>query len=93
MDEKNTSQEFGMKNTNETRNYFIEKINLNKLMIKKHKTACTALNYIEQLLILIYVAARSVSISAYASLIGIPLGIVSSTLGLKIYSITAEVKI
>ena len=25
MDEKNTSQEFGMKNTNETRNYFIEK--------------------------------------------------------------------
>ena len=70
----------------------LKKQNLNKLMIKKHKIACTALNYIEQLLILIYVAARSVSISAYASLIGIPLGIVSSTLGLKIYSITAEVK-
>ena len=61
-------------------------------MIKKHKIACTALNYIEQLLVLIYVAAGSVSISAYASLIGSPLGIASSTVGLKVYAITAEVK-
>ena len=30
----------------ETRNYFDEKIQLNRLMSKKHKKVCTTLNYI-----------------------------------------------
>ena len=37
MTEENTSQVFRLKNIDETRNYFIEKINQNELMSKKHK--------------------------------------------------------
>ena len=37
MTEENISQEFRLKNIDETRNYFIEEINQNELMSKKHK--------------------------------------------------------
>ena len=37
MTEENISQEFRLKNIEETRNYFIEKINQNEFMNKKHK--------------------------------------------------------
>ena len=37
MSEENISQEFWLKNIDETRNYFIEEINQNELMSKKHK--------------------------------------------------------
>ena len=37
MSEENTSQEFRLKNTDETRNYLVEEINQNELMSKKHK--------------------------------------------------------
>ena len=36
MPPENICQEFRLKNTDETRNYFIEEINQNELMIKKH---------------------------------------------------------
>ena len=37
MTEENMSQEFRLKNIKETRNNFVEEINLNVLMSKKHK--------------------------------------------------------
>ena len=37
MSEENKSQEFRLKNVDETRNYLIEEINLNEWMSKKHK--------------------------------------------------------
>ena len=78
MSEENISQEFRLKNINETRNCLIEDINRNKLMSKKHKKICTTLNYIEQFLILASTITGCVSISAFASLVGIPIGITSS---------------
>ena len=56
MKEENISQEFRLKNINETRNYFIEEINLNELRSKTHKKVCRALNYIEHLLALVSAA-------------------------------------
>ena len=50
MSEENISQEFRLTNTNETRNYFIEEINQNELMSKKHKKVCRVLSYTEHLL-------------------------------------------
>ena len=44
------SQEFRSKNIDETRNYFLEEINQNKLMSRKHKKVCTNLNYINTFL-------------------------------------------
>ena len=51
MVEQITSQEFTLKSINETRYYFIQEINQNDLMNKKHKKICTALYYKEHLLI------------------------------------------
>ena len=47
MAEENISQEFRLKNINETRNDFLEEIEQNELMSKKYKKVCTTLNYIE----------------------------------------------
>ena len=78
-----------MKNIDETRNHFTEETNENKLMSKKHKKVSKVLNYIEHLLISVFTISGWVSISAFASLIDIPIGITSSVIGLKIYVTTA----
>ena len=92
MAEENVDQEFRLKNIDETRNYLIEEINRNELMSKKHKKVCTTLNYIEHFLILGSTIAGCVFISAFASLVGIPIGITSSAIGLNICAVTAAIK-
>ena len=52
------------KNIDETSNYFVEEINRNELMSKKHKKFCTTLNYIEHFLG--STIAGCVSISAFS---------------------------
>ena len=84
MAEENISQEFRFKNIDETRNYFLKEIEQNELMSKKQKMVCTTLNYIEHFLILSSTIAGCISISAFTSLLGIPLGITSSAIGLNI---------
>ena len=81
-----------MGNTDKTRNYLIEEINQNELMSKKHKKVYRVLNYIEHLLISIFTVSGCVFISAFASLVGIPIGIRSSAIELKICLITVEIK-
>ena len=61
-------------------------------MCKKHKNACATLNYIEHFLILASTITGCISISAFASLVGIPIGITSSAVGLEICAITAGIK-
>ena len=61
------SQEFKLKDIDETRNYLLEEIEQNELMSKKHKKFCTTLNYIEHLLILASTITGYISISAFAS--------------------------
>ena len=53
-------------------------------MGEKHKIVCTTLNYIEYVLILVPAITRCFSVSAFASLIGIPIGLTSFAIGLKI---------
>ena len=90
--EENMNQEFRLKNIVEIRNYLIEEINQNESMSKKHNKVCRALNYFECSLIVISIITGCVSISAFASLVRIPIGISSSTIGLKICAITAAIK-
>ena len=61
-------------------------------MSKKHKNVYRVLNYIEQLLILISTVAGCVSISTFTSLVGIPIGITSSAIRLKICVIISGIK-
>ena len=52
MVEENISQEFRLKDIDETKIYLIEEVNWNELISKKHKKVCTTLNCIEHFLIL-----------------------------------------
>ena len=70
-----------MKNIDETRNYFIKEIDQNELKSKKLKKVFRVLPYIEHLLILASTVTGCVSISAFAPLVGIPIGIASSAVG------------
>ena len=92
MPEENVNQEFRLKKVDEIRNYLIEEINQNNLMSKKHKIVCRVLNYIDHSIIVISTITGCVSISAFASLVGIPIGITSFAIGLKICVITAGIK-
>ena len=74
------------------RNYLIEEIHRNNYRVRSIKKFVEFLNYIEHSLILISAITGCVSISAFASLVGIPLGITSSAIGLKICIITAGIK-
>ena len=50
------------------------------------------MNYIEHFLILASAVTGCFFISAFTSLVGIPIGITSSAIGLKICAITAAIK-
>ena len=62
------------------------------MICRKQKKVCTTLNYIENFLILASTITGCISISAFASLLGIPVGITSSAIGLKICAIAAGIK-
>ena len=59
---------------------------------KKKIKKCGVLNYIDHSLIAIYTITGCVSISAFASLVGIPVGITSFAIGLKVCVISARIK-
>ena len=62
----------------QTRNYLIEEINRNEFMSKRHKKVCTT--------------PKCISISFFASLVGIPIGITRSATELKIRAITVGIE-
>ena len=86
------SQEFRLKNIDETKIYFLEEIKQNGLMSRSHKKVCTALNYIEHFLTLSITIIRCISIFAFTHLIGISIGITSSAIELKICTKAAGIK-
>ena len=61
-------------------------------MSKEYKKTFKYLNYVGNLLILVSVVTGCVSISAFASLVCVPVGIASSVVGIKICAITAGIK-
>ena len=81
-----------MKNIDETKHYLLEKINRDELIVKKHKKVCTTPNYIEHFLIEGSKITGCVSIFAFASSVGIPIGIKKSIIELKICVIAVAIK-
>ena len=61
-------------------------------MSRKHKKVCTILSYIQQFLTLASTITGCISISTFTSLIGIPIGITSSAIGLIICAISTRIK-
>ena len=74
-----------------TRNCLLEEIEENELVSRKPKKISTTSNYIENFLILASANTGCTSASAFAFLIGIPIGATSSAIGLKICAITAGI--
>ena len=75
---------------NETRNYPLDEIKHNDLISKKHKKVCSELLWTFSFFV--STISGCVLISAFASLVDVPVGIVSSVVGLKIFAITAGIK-
>ena len=76
----------------ETRNYFLQEISQNESMsMKAQKGFCNSKLY-WILLILASTITECISISAFASLIGIPIAIASSVIRLKICAVAARIK-
>ena len=61
-------------------------------MSRKYKKVCTALHYTEHFITLTSTITGFSSISDFVSLLGIPIGIPSSAIRLKICAIVAEIK-
>ena len=75
------SLEFRLRKIDETRNYLLDEIKHNDLMSEKYIKTCKYLNYVENLLILSSTVTGCVSVSAFASLVDINIGITSSAVG------------
>ena len=91
MVEEKISQELRLKNIGKTRNYFLEEIEQNELISRKHKKVCTTLNYTEHFLILGSIITECISISAFTFLLCIPIKITSSAKEWKICVIVSGV--
>ena len=74
------------------RKYLLEEIRRNELISKKHKKTCKNLICVEHFLILTVAITECVSISVFILLVGIPVGIISSAVGLKICATTVGIK-
>ena len=61
-------------------------------MSRKHKKVCTILNYTEHFLILASTITGCILISVFASIMGIPVGITSSAIGLNVCAVAAGIK-
>ena len=74
------------------RNYFIEEIKQNDLMSKKHKKSLHDFKNTLSTYTLKFLWPCDISISAFASLVGVPICIACSAVGPKICVITARIK-
>ena len=61
-------------------------------MSQKHKKMSRALNYFDHFLVFVSDANGCVSISTFASLVGVPVSILSSAAGLKMSATTGAIK-
>ena len=86
------SLEFRSRKIDETRNHLIDEVKHNDLISGKYKKSCKYLKYAEHLLILASVVTGCISISAFASLDAILVGITSSAVGIKVLAVTAGIK-
>ena len=86
------SLEFILRKIDETINYLLEEIKHDDLMSEMYKKTYKYLNYVEHLLILVSTITGSVSVSSFASLVCVFVGITSSAVGIKIYALTVGIK-
>ena len=90
MSKESISQEFRLKNMDETRNYFLEEVERNELTSNKPKNGLYNLKLYWALSYFSFCGYWMYFSSAFASLLGIPIEIMSSEIGLKICALTTR---
>ena len=83
---------FRLRKIYEARNYLLDEIKQNDLMNEKYKNTYKYLSYVKHLLIIASTVSGCVSISAFTSLVCVPIGITSSAAGINICDITAGIE-
>ena len=83
--------EFRLRKIDGTKNYVLAEVK-HDLTSKNYNKACKYLNYVEHLFILVSTITSCVSISVFASLVDIPIGITGSVVGTNICAIIAGIK-
>ena len=86
------SLKFRLRKIDETRYNLLDEMKHNDLLSEKYKKTCNYLNYFENFLILVSAVTVCVSISAFALLVRVPVGITSPAVGLNICAIMARIK-
>ena len=78
------SFEFRLRKIEEVRSYLLDEIKHNDLMSGKYNMTCKYLNSVQLLCILISTVTGCLSVSVFALLVAILLGIMSSAVGIKV---------
>ena len=76
------NQQFRLNKISKIENYFITEIKERELMSKKLSKYISFFDYFDKFLIVLSVTSGRVSIASFATVIGIPMGIASASLGL-----------
>ena len=85
-------QQFGLNKINEIKDYFIAEIRERELMSKNLGEYIASSEYLHKSLIVLLVATGSISIASFATAIGLPVGIISTSCSLAFSSTTGFVK-
>ena len=83
------SIEFRLRKLDKTRSYILEKLKHNDLTSEKYEKIRKYLTYVEHLFTSVPKFTGCFSVSAFASLVCVPVGITSSALEINICAITA----
>ena len=90
--EKEGSLDFRLRKMDKTSNCLLDEVNHNDLKCEKCKKTWKYLIYVELLPILVSKVSACALISAFASLVCVPVGITSFALEMKVCAFTAEIK-
>ena len=87
-----TQQQFRLNKINEIKDYFVDEIKERELMSKRLSKYIASFDSFDKPLIVLSVTTGSISIAAFASVIGAPVGIASASFTLALSISTGIVK-
>ena len=85
-------QQFRLNKINEVKNYFIAEIKERELMSKRLSKYIASFDYFDKCLIVLSTTSGSISIASFATVIGAPVGVASSSFNLGFSMSTGIVK-
>ena len=85
-------QQFRLKKINDIKDYFVVEIKEGELMSKRLGKYISSFEYFDKSLIVLSVAAGSISIASFATALGAPVGIISASFSLTFSISTGIIK-